>query len=276
MMLHSRPVFDASPARGTSCVQPFAGIITALKFTSTTFVNSNTAMSQPSNSSADSKERAEADQAYQGLVNTGFIKHPTNINLPTALPPQATTASAPPPSPPGPDLDSERTIFASDSSDRTISASGTPERTMSASGPSPGAFLHVQQPELLNTNDITYATIVARIETLLLDQLSKWNDPQIATLSGHLATKIIKLSQRGSLGPLGLTSVQDIFMVVGHEGPQHYMALAVTAPTSLEIVLKGRNSNKTGLKLSEAPEEMELLTQGFRQSAMVEWQKVNK
>jgi hypothetical protein len=146
---------------------------------------------------------------------------------------------------------------------------------MTVTEPAPRALLHVEQPELLTTTDITHCSIAARIETLLLDKLSKWTVPQIAALSVHLAVKVITLGQRGSLGPLGLGSVKDIFMVVGHEGTQHYMALAVTAPTRLEILLKGLNSDKEAPKLSEAPKEMELLTQGFNESARREWQKAN-
>jgi hypothetical protein len=234
-------------------------------------------MSHPSNSSADSKERqlAEADKAYEGLIDTGFIKHPTYITLPTAPSPHAPKASSRSPSPPASGSESEQTIPGSDSSEKTISAPGSPERTMPATGTSPRAFLHVEQPELLNTADITHSSIAARIETLLLDKLSKWTVPQIAALSSHLAVKVIILGKKGSLGPQGLGSLKDIFMVVGHEGAQHYMALAVTAPGDLEIVLKGLNSDKKALKLSEAPEEMELLTQGFNESARVEWQKMN-
>jgi hypothetical protein len=132
----------------------------------------------------------------------------------------------------------------------------------------------VQQSETVTTDSIPHDMIVARIQALLEDKLPTWDTPYIVTLSSRLANDVIKLGGRGHLGSYGVSSVEDIFMVIGHEGPRHYMALAVHAPNSMRILLQGQSNYMDGADPLKDSEKMEWLRQGFNSNALKEWQKI--
>jgi hypothetical protein len=219
----------------------------------------NTAMFQPPGSLVDPDEGQIAEEAiavYCQLIAAGHIKPLTNITLPPA--PYMNMFSLPSP-PLG---------RASHALEQTETEHTTSENSLHTSA-------HIQQPEPLATDGITRATMVVRIQALLQDKLTMWEPVHIATLSTHLANEVMSLTRKGQLGPRGISSVNDIFMAVGHEGPQHYMALAVYAPTALKILLRGQSNPKDGTDPLADAAEMENLRQGFHDNAMVEWQSVD-
>jgi hypothetical protein len=138
----------------------------------------------------------------------------------------------------------------------------------------PGHAPVLQQP-IYTPDSITYDMVVARIQSLLEFKLTSCATSGIVMLSSSITNHLISLGTTGELGPAGLESVKDIFMVVGHEGAMSYMALACTAPMKLRILLKGYNTDLKGVNALTDPEAMESLRQGFHNVAVCEWERIN-
>ena len=86
---------------------------------------------------------------------------------------------------------------------------------------------------------------------------------QNVQLSMSLISKIIHLGQTGSLGPHGIQTLDEIFMVIGHEGSKKYMALAVMSPVKLCVLLRGTSEDLEGKEPLVDQKSMEWLRQGF-------------
>jgi hypothetical protein len=121
---------------------------------------------------------------------------------------------------------------------------------------------------------ITYEMIATRVHLLLQDKLTACHMSVIATLSSTITNHLVSLGTAGKLGSCGLSSVKDIFMVVGHEGAMDYMALAVIAPVELRLLLKGPNTDLEGKDALKDPQAMEWLRQGFHNVALSEWEMI--
>jgi hypothetical protein len=133
----------------------------------------------------------------------------------------------------------------------------------------------VLQQSIYTPDSITYEMVVARIQSLMESKLTSCATSGIVVLSSSITNHLISLGTTGELGPAGLESVKDIFMVVGHEGAMSYMALACTAPMKLRILLKGYNTDLKGVNALTDPEAMESLRQGFHNVAVCEWERIN-
>lgn len=115
--------------------------------------------------------------------------------------------------------------------------------------------------------------ILTRIQYLLQFKLLNWGIPQIVMLSSSIAKRVISLDRDGHLGPDGLSSMENIFMVVGHEGNMRYMALVVTAPIELKLLLTGWKTDLKGRNPMKDAEAMEWVRQGFNNGA---WAVLNR
>jgi hypothetical protein len=139
---------------------------------------------------------------------------------------------------------------------------------------------------------ITQRLISTRIQNLLQSKLSHWQDAAIMMLScklvctlrlfastntcpAYLSHVIISRDRAGLLGPDGISSVNEIFMVIGHEGTTKYMALAVTTPIDLHILFRGEAREAENRDPLEDGEYMEELRLAFYEVAVAQWQSVN-
>lgn len=91
-----------------------------------------------------------------------------------------------------------------------------------------------------------------------------------------LISKIIHLGQNGSLGPHGIQTLEEIFMVIGHDGSKKYMALAVMAPLKLCVLLRGTSEDLEGKEPLDDQKSMEWLRQGFHNVAVDEFNRAQQ
>jgi hypothetical protein len=140
-------------------------------------------------------------------------------------------------------------------------------------GPFPGA-LQLPQPPLYTPESLTRNMISARIQQLLHGKLYEFSAPALVMLSTQLTNRVIHLGVNGHLGPNGLSGVNDIFMVIGHEGKGVYMSLAVMAPTALRILLRSQVAEFEGKDPMKDAGVMEWLRKNFFNVALDEWQRL--
>jgi hypothetical protein len=133
--------------------------------------------------------------------------------------------------------------------------------------------------------------ISARVEEMLHPRLPTWAPHNIVLLGGkspnlrlitftnlpivHLSHTIIARGRAGILGPHGLSSLEDIYMVIGYEGTKRYMALVVNAPSRLDILVRGtaiEAENRDPLVNAGFMEELRV---GFYEVATSEWQRLD-
>ncbi|KAH3951307.1 hypothetical protein HBI56_090130 [Parastagonospora nodorum] len=144
-------------------------------------------------------------------------------------------------------------------------------------GPFPGAHGYASQPQILLTPDsITRDMLASRVQTLLRLALPEFNISQNVMLSMSLVSRIIHLGQNGALGPHGIQKLDEIFIVIGHDGLKKYMALAVMAPVSLCVLLKGTSEDLEGKEPLVDRKSMEWLRQGFHNVAVDEYNRLQR
>jgi hypothetical protein len=91
----------------------------------------------------------------------------------------------------------------------------------------------------------------------------------------HLSHTIIARGQAGLLGPHGLSTLEDMYMVIGFEGSKRYMALAVNASSRLDILIKGAAVEAEARDPLVDDRFMEELRVGFYHVATSEWQRLD-
>ncbi|KAF1921547.1 hypothetical protein BDU57DRAFT_489410 [Ampelomyces quisqualis] len=155
-----------------------------------------------------------------------------------------------------------------------VTPTAAPPRPVPTYGPFPG-YAPMQYSPPPPPDSIMRDNIVTRIQTLLQTKLPQWGIPHIVKLSSNLADRIISLVQGGHIGSEGIFSVDDIFIVVGHEGVGRYMALAVVAPVALNILLKGQTWNMKGIDPMKDPVAIEWVRMGFHNLASDQWTRLN-
>jgi hypothetical protein len=114
------------------------------------------------------------------------------------------------------------------------------------------------------------------VQTLLRFALPEFNISQNVMLSMSLVSRIIHLGQNGALGPHGIQKLDEIFIVIGHDGLKKYMALAVMAPVSLCVLLRGTSEDLEGKEPLVDRKSMEWLRQGFHNVAVDEYNRLQR
>ncbi|OAL05538.1 hypothetical protein IQ06DRAFT_212341 [Phaeosphaeriaceae sp. SRC1lsM3a] len=133
-------------------------------------------------------------------------------------------------------------------------------------------------PEVIipTSDSITRESIAIRLQSLLSTNLPGWISRHIVHISTSLTERIVSLGKNGDLAPHGIGSVDDIFMVVGHDRGYHYLALAVTAPIALKVLMKGPSYSLDGMDPLRDQQSMEILRRGFGDVAFKEWSRASE
>jgi hypothetical protein len=82
--------------------------------------------------------------------------------------------------------------------------------------------------------------------------------------------------RNGHLGPNGIQGVDEIFIVVGYEGTKRYMGLAVNAPNSLLVLLKGQSLESKDRNHLRDAAFLEEIRQGFHYAVVDTWARVDQ
>ncbi|KAF2825742.1 hypothetical protein CC86DRAFT_293691 [Ophiobolus disseminans] len=135
------------------------------------------------------------------------------------------------------------------------------------------------QPQAIPPNSITLDGLCDRITFLLRRILpTVWTANNLTMLATSLANSIIFLGRSGQLGPDGLSSYSDIFMVIGYEGkgPCRYLGLAVMAPVQLRILMRTGSYDVRGRDPMRDRDCLQHMKDGFHNVAMDQWKTVQE
>jgi len=136
----------------------------------------------------------------------------------------------------------------------------------------------IHQPAPISPDSITEDGICARIQGLLSYHLRNWNPTNILVLASSFTQSLITLGRNGHLGPNGLGSYLDIFMVLGYEGnvPLRFFGLGVMAPMQVRMLLRTASYDLKGMNPLRDVKTLEFMMEGFHNVAVKKLNRVNE
>lgn len=92
-----------------------------------------------------------------------------------------------------------------------------------------------------------------------------------------MADDIIRLGRDGAFGPVGLASLTQIFVCIGHESLYHYMCLAVQPSFGdVQVILRGDLCEQEGMDPMFDHAVMALCREGFNKRAAEVYEEICK